>query len=125
MTNKKYKNLMDLKNILKLDGILEEDYNFWKQIYKKRQKAMEKFGYIEADYEGIKIKGYKENNEEMIIYGYWCRSIIASQYNLNHPSYMEYRAHYQVGDVDWLEEGHTFVDIKKYKNWKKQNNKEE
>lgn len=116
MINKKNKKLIQFKKILKLDGILEEDYDFWKQIYKKRQKAMEKFGYIEADYEGIKIKGYKENNEEMIIYGYWCRSIIANQYNLTHPSYMEYRQHYQIGDVNWLEKGTTFVDIKKYKN---------
>lgn len=40
MTNKKHNNLINLKNILKLDGILEEDYNFWKQIYHWKDKLV-------------------------------------------------------------------------------------
>ena len=122
---KKQKRLEELRKIFKLGGIIEEDYNFWEDKYKKRQKAMEKFGYIETDYEGIKIRGFEEDCSETYIFGYWCRSIIASQYNLQHPPYMEYKAHYQVGDVDWLEEGHSFVDIDKYIKWKKQQNKKE
>lgn len=114
MTNAKHEKIQKFKKIFKTELILEEDYKFWETRYKNRQKALEKFGYIEEDYESMKIKGIKEDCEETHIYAYWCRSIIASDYSLNHPTYMEYKKHFQVGDVDWLPKGKSYVDMNKY-----------
>jgi hypothetical protein len=114
MTNAKYEKIKKFKKVFKTELILEEDYKFWENRYNNRQKALEKFGYIEEDYESIKIKGFREDCEETCIFGYWCRSIIASDYSLNHPTYMEYKKHYQARDVDWLPKGKSYVDMNKY-----------
>lgn len=89
------------------------------------EKAIEKFIVIIDDYktrENLKIFAKKTGIEDFKILSHWSRSIEANKYDLRHPDYLEYKAHYQVGDVDWLPKGRSFVNLEKYLKYK---NKEE
>lgn len=89
------------------------------------EKAIEKFIVIIDDYktrENLKIFAEKTGIEDFKILSHWSRSIEANKYDLRHPDYLEYKAHYQVGDVDWLPKGRSFVNLEKYLKYK---NKEE
>ena len=84
----------------------------------KIKQAENKFGLIILDYslrEKLKIFSRLTGIEDFKILSYWSRSIIDSDFSLEHPDYLEYKKHYGVGDVDWLEKGKTYVDMKKYK----------
>lgn len=84
----------------------------------KIKEAENKFGLIILDYslrERLKIFSRLTGIEDFKILSYWSRSIIDSDFSLEHPDYLEYKKHYEVGDVNWLEKGKTYVDMKKYK----------
>lgn len=77
-----------------------------------------KFGIVIWDYitqERLKRLGYNTGIEDFIILSHWSRSVVGNDYDLEHPDYLEYKKHYKVGDVSWLEKDKTFVDMKKYK----------
>ena len=83
----------------------------------KREKALKKFGYIEDNTmvrEEIKVFAEKLQKPELKIFSHWSRSVIGNNYDLRHPSFVEYKEHYQKGDVDWLPEGITHVNMDKY-----------
>lgn len=83
----------------------------------------EKFGLIISDYslrEKLKYMSERYNILDFKILSHWSRSIISNNYNLNHPDYLEYKKHYNKGDVSWLEKGKTCVNMKKYKSFDKE-----
>lgn len=139
-----------IKNLIKEeieeDGevIKEKDENIMYKIKDqlKRDKAMRKFGYIISDEENQEIKNfvYKENHgkhlweiinenlkySDLLVLAYWSRSIAAgwgsnTRYNLFHPSFEEYKQYFEKKDVFWMKKGFSYVDIEKYKIWKKTN----
>lgn len=84
-----------------------------------------KWGYI-PDYktrEEIKwfVRSKGENTEEqkalwdLYIFVYWSRSLEASRFDEEHPDFYEYKEHYQVGDVNWLKKGYSYVNMDLYK----------
>lgn len=82
-----------------------------------KEKAIKKFGYIEDDFrsrEELKVLSEELQNPDLKIFSHWSRSLIGNKYDLRHPSFAEYKKHYQKGDVDWLPEGITHVDMNKY-----------
>lgn len=89
------------------------------------EKAIKKFIVIIDDYktrERLKVLAEITGVQDFKILSHWSRSLQATDYDLRHPDYLEYKAHYQVGDVDWLPEGRSFVNLEKYLKYK---NKEE
>lgn len=105
----------------------------------KREKAIEKFGYILTTSEINSIRKFIYDNnppfqgalemykmkkyQNLYIMCYWSRSIVGSDFDLNHPGFKEYKDHFQIGDVDWLIKGSTYVDIKLYKKYKRNQEK--
>lgn len=89
------------------------------------EKAIKKFIVIIDDYktqERLKVLAEITGVQDFKILSHWSRSLQATDYDLRHPDYLEYKAHYQIGDVDWLLEGRSFVNLEKYLKYK---NKEE
>lgn len=86
----------------------------------RREEAIKKFGFIcpSSLTESIKMLGYNlgENydSQELIAFSHWSRSLIANDYNLNHPDFKEYNKYHLKEDVSWLKKGYTYVDIKEY-----------
>lgn len=81
------------------------------------EKAIKKFIVIIGDYktqERLKVLAEITGVQDFKILSHWSRSLQATDYDLRHPDYLEYKAHYQVGDVDWLPEGRSFVNLEKY-----------
>ena len=103
---------------------MEEERNFAELEKEKLEKAQEKFGVVIYDFatrEKLKRFATETGVEDFRILSHWSRSIIGSNFDLNHPNYLEYKKHYQKGDVEWLPQGASYVDIKKYKKWKENN----
>lgn len=85
------------------------------------EKAIKKFRLIIDDYktqERLKVLAEITGVQDFKILSHWSRSLQATNYDLRHPDYLEYKAHYQVGDVDWLPEGRSFVNLEKYLKYK-------
>ena len=83
----------------------------------KVKKAFQKFGFIATDVktrEILKIIAEKEDCPELKVLSHWSRSLIASNYDLRHPTFLEYSKHYQIVDVEWLPIGKTYVDMVEY-----------
>lgn len=73
-----------------------------------------------ADYaEREQLKYGEKATEKSKIYAYWCRSVEGSNFDLRHPSLQEYKKHFMKGDVDWLEKGKTYVNIRRYIKFKR------
>lgn len=87
----------------------------------KINKAQKKFCIVINDYtirENLKVLSEKTGVEDFKILSHWSRSVIASDFNLKHPDYLEYKEHYQIGDVGWLPKGNTYVNVEQYLKWK-------
>lgn len=85
------------------------------------EKAIKKFIVIIDDYktqERLKVLAEITGVQDFKILSHWSRSLQATDYDLRHPDYLEYKAHYQIGDVDWLPEGRSFVNLEKYLKYK-------
>ncbi len=83
----------------------------------KVKRAFKKFGFIATNVktrEILKITAEKEDCLELKVLSHWSRSLMASNYDLRHPTFLEYSKHYQIGDVKWLPIGKTYVDMAEY-----------
>ena len=83
----------------------------------KVKRAFQKFGFIATDVktrEILKIIDEKEDCPELKVLSHWSRSLVASNYDLRHPTFLEYSKHYQIGDVKWLPIGKTYVNMAEY-----------
>lgn len=105
---------MDIEELYKVKHCSKKDRRIWNKRLEKYNKAVEKFGYFPfINFEAVKLLGIKLEDNDMKIYGYWARSLVASDFNLNHPNFLEYKEAYLNGGVLWLKEGKTYVDMEK------------
>lgn len=82
-----------------------------------KSEALKKFGFIVEDYstrEELKLLADKINNKDLKVFAYWSRSIIGTDYDLRHPSFVEYKEHFDKGDVTWLPLGKSQVIMDEY-----------
>lgn len=98
-----------------------EEIEYLEELEKKKEKATLKFHCIISDYkirEELKELAAITGIDDFKILSHWSRSIEGCDYDLEHPNYLEYKKHYQIGDVPWLEKGYTYVKMKEYKECK-------
>lgn len=105
----------------------KEETEYLEELKKKKEEAIYKFKAIITDpimREDLKVLAYYTGIVDFRILSHWSRSIVACDYDLEHPDYLEYKRYYQVNvpweaeTVPWLEKGYTYVKMKEYKEWK-------
>lgn len=105
---------MDIEELYKAKNCSGKDRRIWNKRLEKYNKAVEKFGYFPfINFEAVKLLGIKLEDTDMKIFGYWARSLVANDFDLNHPIFLEYKEAFINRDKIWLEEGKTYVDMKK------------